>query len=85
MKCKVFKIKLTLAFLEHCGNEGNEGNEGNQVMKGSTHLWSSSSLEHLGQTQEIHHKLSSAKSASVGCFGQGICFKGQGEGVGEGV
>ncbi len=54
----------TLAFLQHykCVPSGNE--------KFDTHLRSSSSLEHLGQTQEIRHisgqvVKSSAKTASA--------------------
>ncbi len=43
----VFKIKIKLRKHYKCVPSGNE--------KFYTHLWSSSSLEHLGEIQEIHH------------------------------
>ncbi len=52
LKCKVFKIKIKLCKHLHFNNtiSAPSGNE-----KFYTHLCSSSSLEHLAQTQEICH------------------------------
>ncbi len=48
-----------------CVPSGNE--------KFDTHLWSSSSLEHLGQIQEIRHISGQVQRPQVWVFGQGIC------------
>ncbi len=52
----------TLAFLQHCKcvPSGNE--------KFDTHLWSSSSIEHLGQTQEIRHISGQVQRSQVGIW-----------------
>ncbi len=49
-----------------CVPSGNE--------KFDTHLWSSSSLEHLGQIQDMRHLRCQVKRLQVWVFGQSLCL-----------